>query len=191
MKYKKDNMELIIIQDDDIDTPRNWDNQTTMVCFHNKHSLGDKTDYKIDDYNSFYELETNIRNKNDIELIIPISLYDHSGLSISTGISQNWDSGQIGFIFITKKTMKENNLTIEDARKIIVQEIETYNQYLSGDIWQYVLIEKEICECCSHMNKEEIDGCGGFYGNDFKENGLFDTISLRKFNIDEWQEVDE
>ena len=38
--------ELKIVQDTDPESPRTWDNLGTMVCFHKRYELGDKTDYR-------------------------------------------------------------------------------------------------------------------------------------------------
>ena len=35
-------------QETDPESPRGWDNLTTMLCFHNRYNLGDKTEYKSD-----------------------------------------------------------------------------------------------------------------------------------------------
>ena len=46
--------ELKIEQDTDPMNPRtDWDNLGTMVCFHNRYDLGDKTDYRSKDYNGY------------------------------------------------------------------------------------------------------------------------------------------
>lgn len=36
---------LKIVHDEDVESPREWDNIGKMVCFHNRYSLGDKHDY--------------------------------------------------------------------------------------------------------------------------------------------------
>ena len=47
MKDKEGNMyTLKIEQDDCAESPREWDNVATMVCWHRNYSLGDKHNYK-------------------------------------------------------------------------------------------------------------------------------------------------
>ena len=46
-----------IEQDENPESPREWDNLTTMICFHKKYNLGDKHDIKHQDYSSWNEME--------------------------------------------------------------------------------------------------------------------------------------
>ena len=155
-----------IIQDNDPESPREWDNMGTMVCFHPDYVLGDKHDYKKRDYSSWAELlEAIIKNEN-VAVILPLYLYDHSGITISTSpFSCPWDSGQVGFIFVTKETVrKELNVkrvtrTIQDnVSKVLIGEVETYDQFLTGDVYGYRITDTET--------DEELDSCWGFYGQD-------------------------
>ena len=47
--------ELEVVQDTDPESPRTWDNLGTMVCFHKRYELGDKTDYRTEDYDQSSE----------------------------------------------------------------------------------------------------------------------------------------
>jgi hypothetical protein len=97
--------EIIISNEEYAQNPRTeWDNMGTMVCFHNRYDLGDKEHgYDSRDFNGWGELEAKIVKDHDPALILPLYLYDHSGLTISTKpFSCKWDSGQIGFIFVSK-----------------------------------------------------------------------------------------
>jgi hypothetical protein len=63
---------------------------------------------------------------------LPLFLYDHSGISISTGsFGCRWDSGLVGFIWTADETARNEWLESEVA---------TYDQYLRGD--QYDVIVK-------------------------------------------------
>ena len=45
---------------------------------------------------------------NEHYVILPLYLFDHSGISISTGSFHDpWDSGQVGFIYASKEKAKE------------------------------------------------------------------------------------
>ena len=96
--------------DDDPLNPREeYDNMGTMVCFHKRYVLGDKHEYKESDYNGWGELEKAITRKEDAAVLLPIFMYDHSGITIQTRpFSCPWDSGQVGFIFVSKN----DNFTI-------------------------------------------------------------------------------
>src|SRR5690554_4898572 len=101
---------LFIEHDDDPMNPRTeWDNLCTMVCFHNRYSLGDEDHgYSSKDFNSWEELAGQIVKDHDPSVMQPLYLYDHSGISISTGeFVCRWDSGQVGFIFVGRKKARE------------------------------------------------------------------------------------
>ena len=78
-------------------------------------------------------------------VMLPLYLYDHGGLSISTGaFSCPWDSGLVGWIYADRDTMlrewggssKRLTKQIKDkARKCLVGEVENYDQYLRGDVY--------------------------------------------------------
>lgn len=41
-------------------------------------------------------------------IVLPLHLYDHSGITMSTGgFSCPWDSGQVGYIYVTPKALEE------------------------------------------------------------------------------------
>jgi len=129
-----------------------------MVCFHRSYLLGDKHDLSIEQAKELSDSESVIS--------LPLYLYDHSGLSMSTGtFSCQWDSGQVGFIYVTvDKLLKQfgkKELTqdlIEQAKKILDNEVKTYDQFLSGEVYGYVIED---------ANGENIDSCWGFFGYDY------------------------
>ena len=112
-KYK-----LIVEQDDIAENPREWDNLSTMICFHRRYDLGDKHNY--DDVHEMLEdlaesVGINYEDKNTYDLmtalspyycIKPLHLYDHSGITISTSntypYNDRWDAGCVGFVYISK-----------------------------------------------------------------------------------------
>lgn len=86
------------------DSPRSWDNLGTMICFHRRYDLGDKHSYSSDDYSSWEEMKKAIIKEENPAVILPLYMYEHSGISISTSpFSCPWDSGQIGFVLVSKK----------------------------------------------------------------------------------------
>jgi hypothetical protein len=103
--------ELEIVQDTDPESPRTWDNLGTMVCFHKRYELGDKTDYRTEDYDSWEELKEGIIKNEGEVVILPLYLYDHSGITISTSsFDCRWDSGCVGFICVSKDKIREEGI---------------------------------------------------------------------------------
>ncbi len=162
-----------IFPDNDPDNPREWDNLGTMICFHGRYDLGEKHGYDHNDYSGWEELEKTIVEDNNVGVILPLYLYDHSGLSISTTpFSCVWDSGKIGFICVSKlKILDEFGGKIvtkklkEKVEGILKGEVETYNQYLQGDVYGYVVSKVTTCDQ-GHEHKKVYDSVWGFYGQD-------------------------
>jgi len=174
-----DGRKLEIYHDEDAESPRVWDNMGMMVCFHRRYNLGDsKTDhgYDMDVYNSWEHLKGAIVRDNPDCVILPLYLYDHSGITISTApFNCPWDSGQVGFIFLERekidKYFKGND---EKAKDGLMSEVKLYDMYLRGNTYGFVVRDTE-CEHCGGPGKE-LDSCWGFYGSSFVENGMLDSI---------------
>ena len=162
--------------------PREDDNLGTMVCFHRRYSLGDKHDYDSNDYNSWDEMEKDIIKNENVGVILPLYLYDHSGITISTSpFSCPWDSGQIGFIFISKKKMLEEyggkivtKKLKERVERYLKNEVKTYDQYLQGEVYGVRVFEKELDEDGDDV---EVHSCWGFYS---EEDAIEDGMSYVK-----------
>lgn len=174
--------------DESPESPREWSNLGTMVCFHKRYGLGDKHEYNSNDYNGWDEMEKDIIKKENVGVILPLYLYDHSGITMNTtGFSCSWDSGQVGFIFISKEKIREEygikRITKEWIEKIegyLKGEVETYDQFLQGDIFGYRVYKVTECNLgCEH--EEELDSCWGFYG---EESCLEEAESMVKYYID-------
>lgn len=156
-----------IYQDTDTESPREWDNLGTMVCFHRRYDLGDKHDYDSDDYSGWEEMKEAIIKQEKVHTILPLYLYDHSGITISTGpFSCNWDSGQIGWIFVSKEKVKEEGMDESKVEDYLKGEVETYDQYLTGDVYGYRIYEVTTCNL-GHDHEEDLHSCWGFYGEDY------------------------
>jgi hypothetical protein len=150
-----------IKRDSDPCNPREeFDNLGTMVCFHSRYNLGDKHEMTIEEARTFQKRENII--------ILPLYLYDHSGITIkTTPFNDEWDSGCVGFIYITKeKVRKEYGWKIiskkrrEKIEEYLRSEVKTYDQFLTGDVWGF---------------ETEKDSCWGFYG-DYKDKSLEENI---------------
>ena len=103
----KKTYEYEIVQDTNPTDPRDWDNIATMICFHNRYTIGDKHEYKSNNYNGWQELKEQIESDYKVLHIKPLYLYDHSGITISTSpFGCQWDSGQIGWVIIDEKRLQ-------------------------------------------------------------------------------------
>lgn len=158
-----------IVQDEDPGNPRKeWDNLGKLLFFHRKYQLGDENPYKFSDYNSWDELEAAIIKDLDPVAIISVSMLDHSGLTIYEGSGAHqcdpggWDSGRIGFALVTREAALKEYSTKRITKKIrerclavLRSELETYNMFVGGDVWGFVVKDAD---------GEVLDSCFGFYG---------------------------
>ena len=180
-KYEKEingkKIVLEIFQHEPYESPREWDNLGHMVCWHRRYSLGDPHDIDHSNFGSWEEIEEYLVKKMDACVILPIYMYDHSGITISTKYvypyTDRWDAGQIGFIYCTKKKIREyfsvkyvTEKWKKRARGVLMDEVDIYDYYLRGEVYGFKLFE----------DGKEIDSCCGFYGDDMRSNGLLDCL---------------
>lgn len=190
-------MKLSIKQDIYSQSPRDWDNLGTISYNHSRYNLGDEkisdpidwlagmldfseerveriADRLESDYYSnrvLEDLEAEFFRKY---IALPVYLYDHSGITINTtGFSCSWDSGKVGYIWVSKEDIKKEygwiRITKQREEKIktyLEGEIETFDQYLTGDVYGFEFEDDEGNE----------DGCWGFYGTDWDTNGVKDYL---------------
>lgn len=161
MRVSNGEYELSIFRDEDAESPREWDNLGKMVCWHRRYALGDKHDF--DSPQDFYESA----EYKDIFVILPIYLYDHSGITISNDdFGDRWDSGQVGYIYATKDSIRKifgKEPSQIDHKEIIEQlkgETTTYDQYLQGDVYGFTI---------ENNSGEVVDSCTGFYGGNIAD----------------------
>ena len=164
------NYRICINYDEYPENPRIWDNLGKMVCFHRRYNLGDKNHgYSSNQFESWGELENTIRENENVHTILPLYLYDHGGITISTNsFNDSWDSGKIGYIFVTNRMVKENGLDIENKeliQRILEGEVETYDKYLRGDIYTYSVYKITTCNF-GHKHEELVESCGGYQDED-------------------------
>jgi len=173
----KDGHILQVFQDTWAESPRTWDNLGTMAIFHKRYNFGDEVDFLATDFPDWPEMEDYIKTDLKAVVILPIYMYDHSGITINTQeFSCPWDSGQVGFIYVTESDLKDchgvSELTqehIDKATTCLEEEVKTMDRYITGDVYGFQLIKKGAAE-------EEIDACSGFYGADIQTNGMLDYI---------------
>lgn len=178
-KLKSTGNILKIYQDDSPESPREWNNLGIMICAHKRYTLGDKQAENLSRYDSWKEWCKHEVEVGSCGLLLPLFMMDHSGLTIQTkpfgGDYGYFDSGQIGYIYVTKEQLRKEysvkritTTILEKAKRVLLGEVETYNQYLNGDIYSFILESPD-------GNIE--DSCSGFYGSDYKTNGMLNYIN--------------
>lgn len=168
--YVHHNKYINIYQDDDPECPRQWDTLGTLLCWHRRYNLGDQMPESL-------ACEFNSKSPDNFErwssrnadqlLILPVYLYDHSGLAMKTTPFQcRWDSGQVGYIYTSYASIRRNfqrqrvtRALLEQAKTVLEQEVAAYNQYLQGDVYGY-----QVLESITSKDATKLDSCWGFYG---------------------------
>jgi hypothetical protein len=111
-----------------------------------------------------------IKNEN-VGVILPLYLFEHGGITIRTSrFDCQWDSGQVGFIFVSKEMIRKEYGTlritkeiIDRVTKVLQGEVGIYDQYLTGDVYGYKISKITTCSE-GHEHLEILDSCWGFYG---------------------------
>jgi hypothetical protein len=158
-EYEHAELTIKIHHDDNAECPREWcDHLGTMACWHRRYNLGDKEHMEKE--------EIQEENKKGALILLPLFLYNHSGISMSTSrgypFDCPWDSGQVGVIYVTKEKVRAEyscqRITQETLKKVLEvlrAEVEDYDHYLTGQVFGYVIEDKK---------GEHLDSCWGFYG---------------------------
>ena len=147
-----------IFQDEDARSPREDCGFGTMLCGHRRYNLGDVQIKSQDDLN-------NILKRKDVKHL-PLYLYDHSGITMSTSpFSCPWDSGQVGIIYVTHEDIRKefgpkgralvhiSKKAISSAFNLMRIEVETYDAFLKGEVYGYVVEDPD---------GEVVDSCWGY-----------------------------
>ena len=126
--------------------PRQEDNLGSMVCYHGRYYLGDKNPYlpghykpNTRDFSGWGHMRQYLEKVHDLATCLPIYMYEHGAVAVSTKpFSCPWDSGQIGFIFVSKEKLRKEygvkRITaslVAKAVRILEAEVQEYNQYLN------------------------------------------------------------
>ena len=162
-----------IFQDPDAESPREWSNLGTLICWHRRYRLGDN--HQFDSPQAFLRDLAGISDQSDLSMdrlqervernavLLPVFLYDHSGLAMNPiGFHCPWDSGQVGYVYVTLEAVRKEfgvkrvtNALREKAKDILCGEIVSYDAFLGGRVFGYVI----------EADGEEIDACWGFVGD--------------------------
>jgi hypothetical protein len=193
--FRQNGYRLKIEPDDDLENPRTAydDCYGHMITWHRNYNFGEG--HNFTDPDDFLE-QVNLKEV----FWLPIFLLDHSGLRMSTGnFHDPWDSGQVGWIYITKEEVRQWYQVKRITKKIAKQavemlklQIEVYDQYLSGDVY-FVQVTKmpegveepedlddrpswERSKLLDELYSEDVAASGGYYGSDMLENGIIHDI---------------
>lgn len=122
-------------------------------------------------YTGWGDIESRLARRYNAE-VLPVYLYDHSVQYLSTqsflgrAVHAEWDSGQVGVIFMTRDdiarefgTKRVEKLHRHRARKLMEAEVATLSEYVSGEVYG-IVIERQDAD----GDWEQVDSLWGIYG---------------------------
>jgi len=140
---------LEIFIDSDSDPRTTMDNLTKIWCSSSCNWILSDIDFRSTFTVS--EIEEKISKLNPF-YVAPL-FFNEDFEELTTISKDGFD--HVGFIFIEDE--------IENAKEVVKLELDQYNLHLSGRVYSYRL-------------SQDLDSCGGFFGEDIEENGMSDCL---------------
>lgn len=164
--FKQGEYTVEINYDPDPESPAKWDNLGVITYNGRSRYVLGTTGITNDEFDR-------IKQKIDTGAYIglPVWAYVHGSSTIkaaeSNPFSCPWDSGHTGWVYATReKVLSEfggpaakriTKRMKEAALSCLRAEVETFSQYLNGEVYGFVIKD---------ANGNQIDSCWGFYGLD-------------------------
>lgn len=138
--------------------------------------MGDKDiPFRAEDFDGWESMREHIEKKLKAVVCLPVYLYDHSGLTISTRpFYSPWDSGQVGFIYVTPAQAKEYGIEpsaegLENLLNGLLGAVEEYDCYLRGECFGFRVMKRVHGK---DDEWEEEESCWGFLGEKWAKEGI-------------------
>jgi len=204
---------LAIYSDPDPLNPRtDYDNLATFATWHRNARIGER---QIEGMNLKAMVKMLKEEGEEVLAILPIWLYDHSGMTIRSQKSGRpgypftcqWDSGQVGWAYVTREkaekmgctpgatyidheTKEEKTYDRDYYEEQIIGEVETLDQVMTGQVYGFVVYDR---------HNEDVDSCWGFIGDDdyCEKEGMSSALSCIeddkeahvRFSKDKWRKA--
>jgi hypothetical protein len=162
-----------VIRDPEPQSPKDWDNDDAFLVYdHRQFSVEVKG---FDPDSIFQHLSETNKSTYEGYWAFPVYAYIHSGVALSLGRSgypfnDRWDVSFKGFALV--KRQKGWTYTHDKAIKVGQAIVDEWNQYLSGEVYGFQVLDSE---------GDDIDSCWGFYG-DFDKDAY--VIDQAKAHVD-------
>ena len=176
MKTTYKDYEITIEQDENPMNPREDDNLGRMLCRHTRYDLGDEP--RADREQVLDILEG---RKKDV-VALPLYLYDHSGITMNTtGFSCPWDSGMVGCIYADYEKIRSwynvkriTKAMIEKVKESLRNEVKVYDDYISGNVYGYVIKkdDEEMDNSCGYTYEDALNEAKAIVDNMMSHKGM-------------------
>jgi len=148
---------LKISFDEMAENPRRYSNNIGyFITVENKHYSPDNNKTLGSIVKTAFEISSSLKehikeicslikeNLNEEVLYIkPITRFEHDGIEYLLGKHNGWDYSLCGFYIVTNKTLEEYGVKIDKVEGIIKTEIKNYNTWLNGEVYYFVLYDKD------------------------------------------------
>jgi hypothetical protein len=117
--------------------------------------------------------------EEDVIAIFPVCKYEHGGVKYSLGLRHGFDYSNCGFYIVTKESLDEIGYEITSGKKLhsmILDEINTFNAYINGDVYYYTLYDEGGNVQDSYCGFYSIDDIASELPDEFKDEDLEDYI---------------
>ena len=186
--------ELVYDQDSDVTNPREGDNLGTILIAPSKAHWVASPDVAVDTSiplgKNPYEHWQNLRHeqlklkKSEIAIGYAITKHEHGSISLSLGYKQGWDYGVVGFVYVTKETLREEygvgritKSILAYAEKRLQDELDTLAHWLNGDCYGWQIKEYALDDGLDWEEVDTLDACWGYLD---KEQALDDMQNMLK-----------
>jgi len=154
--FKHKSLTVLIEPDTDAQSPEEWecDNSVFIVTTRNRYFEMIPKGYSVEAIAEHMRTHKLYDGKYKV---FPLYAYVHLGVSLSLGrgypFNCPWDSGMIGYVLVDRRKS-----IIPDASQAAEATVETWNQYLNGDVWTV---------CIKNEAGDVLEAVGGFYGYEY------------------------
>jgi len=160
-RYQRNGFTVTISYDPDCPSPRDDESPgARLALFHRRYTFPDDAGLDRDNYESWADMAAHLRSDHGALYLMAVYMIDHSGLAFRTVEPDagnpffedpgQWDSGIVGFGYVTAETWKETDGTewagseeqLARARQLIRSDVEQYGMYVNGECYSYVITDE-------------------------------------------------
>jgi len=162
-----------IYNDPDAESPRDWTHGCDLALYHRRYDLPNDAGLDFDSFEGWADVADALTEHHGALVVAPVYGYDHGALALSLGngypFSDRWDSGTLGLAYVTEQNWKDtqgrpwtgSEQDQASARELMRSDVETYNMFLNGEVYGYVIEDP--------ADGEHLDSLWGMFGYDYTE----------------------
>lgn len=184
-----------LIYDQHATNPRECDNLGTILIAPNKAHWIANRDSAVDTSiclgKNPYEHWENLRRKqlnlkkSDIAIVYPITKYEHGEISLQLGYKSGWERGVVGFVYVTKETIRKcygvDRITksiIERTKDCLQDELDMLTGWLNGDCYGWQIKEYALTDDGLDWKEvDTLDACWGYFDKEHASGDMQDMLN--------------